>query len=79
MGKKVYEKVEDIPKEGEEAEPEGLKDTDTLPSEAETKPESSGSESKKEEKPTKKKKVTGRIIGLMGIEHDPGPPGSSHG
>jgi len=58
-----------------EPETEGLKDTDTLPSEAIEATKSKPKSSTKEETPTKKKK----IIGVMGIEHDVGPPGSTHG
>lgn len=59
----------------EEVAEEPLKDTDTLPSEAETGDEKQAPEDKKEKKHPKKK----RIIGLMGIEHQVGPAGSSHG
>jgi hypothetical protein len=55
----------------------------TLPSEAETAPKSAGSEGVKEEKAPqetpKKKKPDDEIVGLMGVRHVPGPPGSWHG
>lgn len=54
---------------------DALKSTDTLPSEADDAPKAGSNGSKKEESPAKKKK----IIGLMGIEQDEGPPGSTHG
>jgi hypothetical protein len=83
MKKKIYEKVEDIPDETEAPETEGLKDTDTLPSEAKTAPISNGPEGKEEEKAPpvspKKKKEPGQIIGLMGVIYQEGPPGSTHG
>lgn len=71
MAKKVYDSVDEIPKEGEAPETEPLKDTDTLPSEASPAPKSRGS------KPKTPK--SNKIIGLMGVEHDQGPPGSTHG
>jgi len=66
------------PAEKEQSTPvktEGLKDTDTLPSETEPKPTSTGSGKKKKRKTHKEKK----IIGLMGVVHQEGPPGSTHG
>lgn len=58
-----------------EPEKEALKDTDTLPSEKNEAKKPKAGKGKKAEPPKK----TGKIIGLMGIEHDEGPPGSSHG
>ena len=69
--KKTYEKVEDIPKEGEVPKTDTLKATDTLPSEADPQPRNRA--------PKAKKAKSNKIIGLMGIEHDTGPPGSTHG
>ena len=87
MTKKKDEKLtkpEDVQEQPADQE---LPKPDTLPSEAETAPESSGSEPEKEEKvppapPQKKKKSTPKeeeIRGLMGVKHVPGPPGSWHG
>ena len=71
MKKKVYETVEEIPKETTENKEEPLKATDTLQSEAAPQPKSRASKAKKIK--------TNKIIGLMGVEHQEGPPGSTHG
>jgi len=51
----------------------------TLPSEAKTAPKSSGSEGVKKKKALPELPKKKKIIGLMGMEYDPGPPGSWHG
>lgn len=65
----------EIKKKVEKVAEEPLKETDTLPSEAETEVKKQAIENKEGGKPKKKKK----IIGLMGIELPEGPPGSTHG
>jgi hypothetical protein len=62
-------------KKSETEKKQALKDTDTLPSEAETAAKTPAGKSDNAAKRTSKKK----IIGLMGVEHEPGPPGSTHG
>lgn len=60
-------------------ETEALVSPRTLPSEAETAPKSSGSDVTMKKKAPSESPKKKKIIGLMGIEYDQGPPGSWHG